>query len=267
MVSNPLHKNNVTVAGKRDGSSATIVFAHGFGTDQTAWAKVYPAFSDNYRVILYDNVGAGRAEMAAYSPNKYDNLSTYADDLLDICDELDVKDAVMVGHSVSGMISLLASVKEPERFNKMVLIGSTARYLNDVGYIGGFDQETLDSFYQAMSNNYYAWVSGFAPAAMANEDKPELAESFVQTLSAIRPDIAQAVARVIFQSDYRQALEKCTTETLLLQTRRDIAVPMEAAEYLHEHIKNSRLQVIDAEGHFPHISAPHEVVAAIKNFI
>lgn len=266
MSSKPITKNNVTVV-ENGASVDTIIFAHGFGTDQTSWGQVYPAFTENHRIVLYDNVGGGKSDPLAFSPNKYDSLESYTDDLLDICEYLNIKDAIMVGHSVSGMISLLAAVKKPENFKKLILVGANARYLNDENYIGGFNQESLDELYRAMANNYYAWVSGFAPAAMANADNPRLAENFAQTLSAVRPDIAQSVARVIFQSDYRHELQNCTTPTLLLQTQRDIAVPREAAEYLHKHIPESELKIVNAEGHFPHISAPGEIVNAIKNFI
>jgi len=262
---NPIEKNNVTII--NDGKEDTILFAHGFGTDQTAWTSVAEAFQRDYRIILYDNVGAGRSAPEAFSPNRYDNLNSYADDLLDICRELNIDHAIMVGHSVSGMISLLAAIKEPQRFRKLILVGASPRYMNDEGYLGGFSREALDSLFQAMDNNYYAWVSGFAPAAMANADRPQLAESFASSLSSIRPDIAQSVARVIFQADYRTALPKLETETLLLQTREDIAVPTEVAEYLHKHIKNSKLKIVNAEGHFPHISAPQEIIKAIKDFI
>ncbi len=244
-----------------------MIFAHGFGTDQSAWQQVVSAFEKDHRIVLYDNVGAGKSDPGAFSPNKYDNLTSYADDLVDICNELQIADAVMVGHSVSGMISVLASIKQPALFSKLILVGASPRYLNDSGYNGGFSQEALDGLFQAMANNYFAWVSGFAPAAMANAGRPQLAESFAATLTAIRPDIAQSVSRVIFQSDYRHELGKVAKQTLLLQTKQDIAVPMDVAMYLNNNIKGSTLKVIDAEGHFPHISAAHEVVREIQNFI
>ena len=258
-------KNNVTV--KNENGKKAIVFAHGFGTDQTAWEQVAAAFTDDYKLVLYDNVGGGQADPAAFSPNKYDTLHSYAHDLLDICRGLNLKDAVMVGHSVSGMISLLAAAKEPDMFKKLVLVGASPRYLDDEGYIGGFTQEALHQLYAAMANNYYAWVSGFAPMVMENPEKPELAESFAHTLASIRPDIAQSVARVIFQSDHRKDLSAVHTETLLLQTQHDNAVPWEVALYLNQHISNSTLVKVKAEGHFPHISAPEEIIREIKKFI
>lgn len=265
-ISNLLKRSNVTVTGNCD-SSRTMIFAHGFGTDQTAWSKVAEAFLKDFRVVLYDNVGGGRSDPDAFSPNKYNSLHAYADDLIDICSGLQIENGIMVGHSVSGMIALLAAIKAPQYFSKLVLIGANARYLNEGDYKGGFEQTDLDVLYQAMSTNYQAWASGFSRIAMANPESPQLAESFAKSLSVIRPDIAQSVARVIFQSDYRDQLHKLEKPTLLLQAKEDIAVPIQAAEYLHQHIKGSRLEVIDATGHFPHISAPHAVTAAIQSFL
>ena len=266
MIQQVIAKNNVNVYGNPE-SARTIVFGHGFGTDQKGWDAVLPAFEKDYRLVVYDNVGGGAAAPEAFSPNKYDTLKSYADDLIDICDTLKLKDVIMVGHSVSGMISLIASLKRPDLFSKLILVGASPRYLNDVGYVGGFDQATLDAFYAQMSTNYFAWVSGFAPAAMANADRPALAQSFAETLKSVRPDIAQSVARVIFQSDHRKDVPLLQKQTLLLQTSNDIAVPIEVAEFLHKNISNSTLIVMKAEGHFPHISAPDEVIAALKSFI
>jgi sigma-B regulation protein RsbQ len=261
-----LAKNNVRVINEQN-TGQTMIFALGFGTDQTAWEQVVAPFLDTHRIVVYDNVGAGKSDPGAFSANKYDTLHSYTNDLLDICDELQIKDAVLVAHSVSGMVATLAGIKAPHHFSKLVLVGASPRYLNDEAYTGGFDQPSLNGLFEAMSNNYFAWVSGFAPAAMGNPNNPKLAENFANTLSAIRPDIAQSVARVIFQSDHRHDLPKLNIPTLLLQSQKDIAVPLEVAEYLNKHIKDSTMKVVDAEGHFPHISAPAEIIREIQNFI
>lgn len=266
MTSDSLMKNNVTVEGNAD-AAATIIFAHGFGTDKNSWDSVKQAFSADYRLILYDNVGAGKSDPNAYSPIKYNTLTTYADDLIAIAEELALTDAIIIAHSVSSMISLLAAVKKPQYFSKMVLIGASPRYLDDENYTGGFNQLVLNDMYENMKNNYYAWVSGFSAAAMGNPDKPELGESFAKTLSEVRPDIALAVAKVIFESDIRAELGKLDKQTLLIQSHEDIAVPAEVAVYLNENIYNSTLTYVNATGHFPHISAPQEIISAIKAFI
>ncbi|GGH56663.1 sigma-B regulation protein RsbQ [Filimonas zeae] len=263
-----IQRNNITVYGNEN-AKQTIVFGHGFGTDQTSFKQVVQFFGKDYRVILYDNVGGGKADPEAYSPARYSTLNGYVTDLLDICAYLELKDVIYVGHSVSGMIGLLASIRNPEFFSKLVFLGASARYLNDdaAGYVGGFNQEALNGLYDAMSSNYYAWASGFSSIVMNNPDRPQLAATFASTLSAIRPDIALAVAKVIFESDHRADLGKVTKPVLIVQSSEDVAVPASAAEYLHAHIPGSKLVHINSKGHYPHMSAPGEVVTVMQEFI
>lgn len=264
MITSILRRNHVNIIG--NGScDRTIVFAHGFGSDQTAWRHQVAAFASDFRIVLFDHVGAGKSDFSAYSPRRYSSLYSYAEDLLDLCAELNLTDSILVGHSVSGMVSLLAALVEPQRFSQLIFISASPRYLNDVGYRGGFEQSDLDALYAAMSTNYYAWASGFAPIAMGNPDRPELAIEFANTLAAIRPDIAQAVARVIFQSDHRQELPRLNVPVTILQSSNDIAVPSEVGEYMRDKITQSKLLHINAKGHLPHISAPNVVTNAIAS--
>jgi len=263
---NLIEKNKVTVTGNPD-SKETLVFGHGFGTNQTYWRFVIKAFSEQYKIITFDNVGAGKAAPSAYSNHKYSHLQSYADDIIDLAEELQIKDAVFIGHSVSGITGMLASIKAPELFSKHVFINASPRYLNDDGYIGGFEQSDLDKLYNMIQTNYHAWVSGFAPIFMGNPEKPELAIEFANSLSSLRPDIAYTVCKVIFQSDHRKDLTQFNKKSLIIQSIKDIAVPVEVGMYLNKNIKDSILFVINADGHFPHVSAPDEVIKALKTFI
>lgn len=261
-------KNNVNIEGNLN-AKETLVFAHGFGTDQTAWAQVKQSFANDYRMVLYDNVAAGKAASEAYSPIRYNTLNSYADDLLAIIESLGIGQVTVVAHSVSSMITMLAALKKPEYFKKTVFIGASPCYINDVtsNYHGGFTREALDEMYEVMKTNYHAWVSGFSSMAMGNPDKPELGDSFARSLGAIRPDIALAVAKVIFESDFRSELQYFQVPTLLVQSQNDIAVPREVSLYLNSHIAGSELVEVDVDGHFPHISAPEKLVRVITPFI
>lgn len=261
-------KNNVHITGNIN-SEKTIIFGHGFGTDQTSFSEVIKCFEEKYRIILYDNVGGGSSDIMAFSPLRYSTLNGYVSDLGNICRFLGLRDAVYVGHSVSGMIGMLAAIKHPEYFSKLVLLGASPRYLNDPSqnYTGGFDQGDLEELYGAMSANYYAWASGFAHMVMQHEDRPHLAEQFAATLSAIRADIALLVARAIFESDYRGSLHLCLLPTLVIQTTNDIAVPEEVGEYLHRHIPVSVLAKVHTNGHLPQITAPQELCGIISEYI
>jgi sigma-B regulation protein RsbQ len=260
MATSIMQRNNVNLLG--DGTQ-TIIFAHGFGSDQTAWRHQVETFASDFRIVLFDHVGAGKSDFSAYSPRRYSSLYSYAEDLLDLCAELKLTKSILVGHSVSGMVSLLAALVEPDCFSQLIFLDASPRYLNDADYYGGFEQSDLDAFYEAMSTNYYAWASGFAPIAMATQDKPELAKEFANTLAAVRPDIAQAVARVIYQSDHRSELPGLTVPTVILQASDDVAVPPNVGHYMADKIPQSKLVHIAARGHLPHISAPDVVTSAI----
>lgn len=257
-----LARNNVHVLGQ---GSETLIFAHGFGTDQSAWHNQVQVFEANYRIVLLDLVGCGNSDLSAYSPRRYSSLHSYAEDLLDLCHELQLQNSVFVGHSVSGMVGILAALSEPKRFSQLILLNPSPRYLNDRGYVGGFDQSDLDGLYQAMSSNYHAWASGFAQLVMGNRDRPELAAGFAKSLSGMRPDIALAIAKTIFQSDHREDLSRLQVPTTIIQSSHDPAVPVVVSEYMAAKIVNSTLIPIRSEGHFPHLSTPEAVSTAIAS--
>jgi len=261
-------KYNVKILGNQQ-AARTLVFGHGFGTDQSVFLPLLYHFEKDFRIVLYDNMGSAYTNADYYDPVRYNSLYAYVTDLIEILDGLQLKEVIFVGHSVSGMIGLLASIKRPDLFERLIVLAANACYLNDqvAGYKGGFDQQSLDDLFAMMKNNYHAWASGFAALAMSNPDHPQLADKFAGWLSALRPDIALMVAKVIFQSDYRDQLEKVNKPVLVIQSNDDIAVPVEAARFLHEHIRGSCFLLINATGHLPHVSASDEVVQAIKSFI
>ena len=112
-----------------------MVFAHGFGCNQNMWRFVAREFENDFKVVLFDHVGAGGSDLSAYDQAKYSTLHGYADDLVEIVRELGLKDAVLVGHSVSAMIGVLASLKAPGLFGRMVLVGPSAKNIDDGDYV------------------------------------------------------------------------------------------------------------------------------------
>jgi len=238
-----------------------VIFSHGFGTDQSAWSAVL-AQTANHTALLYDLPGAGPLLPPDFDPLNYRSLSAFADDLLALLDEIGVRQASYVGHSVSGMIGVLAAIEDPGRFDKMILLNASPRYLDDVGYHGGFSRPDLDDLFDAMASNYQSWVTGFAPIAIGS-DVPGAVEDFSGGLLAMRPDVAVRIARTIFESDVRELLPLLKVPTVLIHSHGDIAVPEDVAHYMEAHISQSRLEWIDAKGHLPHLSAPAEVIAAL----
>ncbi len=258
-------RNHVAVSGRPSGRP--IVFSHGFGCDQNMWRLVAPAFEDSHRVILFDHVGFGRSDLAAWSPDRYASLEGYARDVLELCAALGVEDGVFVGHSVSAMIGALAAIREPSRFSRLVMVGPSPRYVDDGDYVGGFTRRDIDELLATMDGNYLGWSQHIAPVIMGVPDRPELGEELAGSFCRTDPDIAKQFAAVTVLSDNRADLPKVTTRSLILQSREDAIAPPVVGEYVHRHLANSRLVILDATGHCPHLSAPDATIAAMKAFL
>lgn len=259
-----LDKFNVRILGEGE---PTLVIAHGFGSNQKAWTTQAEALRQAGRIVLFDHVGCGDIDTDDFDPEAYSDLDRHRDNILSIYKALDLKYTIFIGHSVSAMLGISASLKRPEYFRKLALVGASPRYLNDGDYFGGFDRQDLDLLYEAMAASYLDWAIGFGHAAMGNPERPSLGEMFAQTLSSMRPDVAQSVARGIFESDYRAILPLITHPVLILQSQNDIAVPVSVGEYLAAHIPNSKFVLLDAFGHHPHLSAPEQVKNELLAFV
>lgn len=259
-----LRRNNVTISG---GGARSIVFSHGFGCDQHMWTTVAREFEDAYRVILFDHVGAGQSDLTAYDSQKYSSLSGYADDIVEIGRELELIDAVFVGHSVSAMIGALASIKAPDMFSDLVMVGPSPRYVDDADYAGGFSRGQVAEMLEFLADNHLGWSAAMAPAIMGNPDRPALGEALENSFCATDPEIAREFAKVTFLSDNRADLPMVEARTLILQCRDDIIAPVAVGEYVHSQIRGSQLKMLDATGHCPNLSAPDEVTEAIREFL
>ncbi|MCP1761684.1 alpha/beta fold hydrolase [Bradyrhizobium japonicum] len=259
-----IKRNNVRVRGA---GHRTMIFAHGFGCDQNMWRFVAPAFEKDFMTVVFDHVGAGGSDLSAYDSAKYSTLSGYAKDVVEIGTELGLKDSVFVGHSVSSMIGVLAARQAPGMFGKLVLIGPSPRYIDDDGYVGGFSAQQIEELLRFLDSNHMGWSMQMAPMIMGNPDRPELGQELTNSFCSADPEIAKAFARVTFTSDNREDLAELSLPTLVLQCSEDIIAPPEVGEFVARNIPNSRMIVLDATGHCPNLSAPEEVIAAMRPFV
>jgi sigma-B regulation protein RsbQ len=260
-----LERNNVHVHGAAGGRP--MVFAHGFGCDQNMWRHVWPAFADEFRVVLFDHVGAGRSDLSAFDPARYGSLQAYADDVLEICAELELRDVVFVGHSVSAMIGVLAAAARPDVFADLVLVGPSPRYIDDEGYAGGFTAQDIEGLLESMDSNFLGWSSATAPVIMGNEDRPELGSELTNSFCATDPEIARQFARVTFTSDNRRDLARVRTPSLVLQCSDDPIAPEPVGRFVAQQLPESTFVLLQATGHCPNLSAPDETVQAIRAYL
>jgi sigma-B regulation protein RsbQ len=244
-----------------------MVFAHGFGCDQTMWRLVTPAFERDYRIILFDYVGHGGSEFGAYDAARYASLDGYASDVIEICHALGVEHGVFVGHSVSAVIGAIAAISEPQLFDRLVMLGPSARYVNDADYVGGFERSDIDGLLEALESNYLGWSSSMAPVIVGNADRPHLGAELTASFCRTDPEVARQFARVTFLSDNRADLRRVPVRSLVVQCTDDIIAPEAVGRYVHEQLPDSEFALLEATGHCPHLSAPDETVAAMRAFL
>lgn len=259
-----LRRNNVQIQGS---GAQTIIFAHGFGCDHNMWRHVAPAFANDYRVVLFDNVGAGGSELAAFDETKYGTLHGYASDLNEVLRAVGAENAIFVGHSVSAMVGILASIAEPVLYDKLVLVGPSPSYINDGDYVGGFNREDIEQMLDFLDTNYLGWSSAMAPAIMGNAQQPALAAELENSFCRTDPKIAGHFARTTFLSDHRQDLEKANKPALIMQCSDDVIAPDCVGRYMHDRMANSEFVQLRATGHCPNLSAPEETVREIRKFL
>ncbi len=257
-------RNNVKVFGN---GTQPMMFAHGFGCDQNMWRYITSAFENDYKIILFDYVGAGKSDVSAYNQERYSSLQGYARDILEICEEFKLNNVIFVGHSVSSMIGLLAALEQPRYFEKLIMVGPSPCYINDGNYTGGFERKDIEGLLDTMEKNYIGWANFLAPNIMGNKDRPELGKELEESFCSTDPVIARQFAEVTFFSDNRIDLKKNKIPSLILQCSEDIIAPNVVGDYLAENLPQSTLRVMKATGHCPHMSEPEETISLIKEYL
>jgi sigma-B regulation protein RsbQ len=262
-----LARNHVRVSGAAGGQP--MLFAHGFGCDQHMWRLVTPRFEADYRIVTFDHAGYGGSQLSAWNAERHSQLTGYAEDMLEIIAELDLRDVVFVGHSVASMIGVLAANSAPDRFADLVLVAPSPRYVDDpeTGYVGGFSQDDITGLLEALDSNYFGWSSTMAPAIMGNADRPALAEELTETFCRADPRVASAFARATFLADNRDDVARLRTPALVLQCSDDPIAPDGVGRYVADAIAESAFVQLEATGHCPNLSAPGETADAIAAYL
>ena len=258
-------RNNVKVLGS---GTQPMVFAHGFGCDQNMWRFLTPAFERDYKIVLFDYVGSGNSDLKAYDPDRYSSLDGYADDVVEICEALGLENAIFVGHSVSSVIGMLASIKRPGLFDKLVMVGPSPCYIDHPpDYVGGFARADITGLLELMDKNYIGWANFLAPVIMKNPERPELAGQLEESFCSTDPVIARRFAEATFFADNRKDLAKVTVPSLILQCSEDAIAPVAVGEYMHRNLPSSTFHMLKATGHCPHMSHPDETADAIREYL
>ncbi|GGP22680.1 alpha/beta fold hydrolase [Silvimonas iriomotensis] len=264
MPASVLQRHHVQIVG--DGP-ITLVLAHGFACDQTIWRKVVPELSSGYRLILFDHAGHGMAD--AFDTERHATLDGYAEDVVAVLEALDLWNVVYVGHSVSGMIGLLASKLAPRRIERMVMLAPSPCYINHPqdNYVGGFERSTIDEMLKAMDHNYQAWAEQLAQIASLEESAGPINTEMRHRLFALDPTLASRFAHAIFLSDLRDQVQAFALPTLIVQCSDDPIAPVNVGQWMERAMHAARLHVMTVRGHLPQLANAPQVASLIRNFV
>lgn len=244
-----------------------MLLCNGFGCTQRIWHYLTTALAVHHQVIVFDYVGSGDSDRSAYDPQKYSTLAGYAQDVVEICQALDLREATLVGHSVGATIAMLAAIQAPQHFANTVLLAPSPCYLNEPGYYGGFERADLLQVLATMEADYRGWTMAFADLLMGPTNTSSLGEELASFFCETDSTIAQQFARVTFFSDNRADVAQLQLPALVVQCTDDVAGPPEVGEYLLRHLPHAQLVTLNTCGHCPHLSAPLETLAAIQAFV
>ena len=260
-----LRQHQVSVSGE---GQRVIVLAHGFGCDQSVWHDVAADLARDHRVVLFDYLGCGKSDRAAWRADRYAHLEDYARDVLAIIDALGLSKVVYIGHSISSSIGVLAAVARPERFERLIMIAPNPCFINEPpDYVGGYERADIQELLDLMERNMIGWANFFAPVAMKNADRPELAEDLRRRLSTGDPVVLKQFAKVVFGADVRSQLPALRVPTLIMQCSDDAVAPAAVGGYMAQHIPSATLTHMKATGHCPHMSYPEETIAVIREYL
>lgn len=267
MGANTTARNNVTLLGNPEGP--VVIFAHGFGCDQSMWSRLVPHFTEDYRVVLFDHVGGGSSDPDAYESLKYSSLEGYTADVQGIMEDLDLQDVTFVGHSVGGMMGVAAAAADPSRFRNLIFLASSPSYVDhpEDSYVGGTSEADIHELLASLDSNYMIWASAMAPVIMGNPQAPELHRELEGSFCRLNPTVAREFARVSFLSDVRHLLKDVSVPTLVMQCTDDLLAPVVVGEYTCDELPQGTLAVMAATGHLPHVSAPGETADTIKDYL
>ncbi|PUZ55983.1 hypothetical protein GQ55_5G257700 [Panicum hallii var. hallii] len=245
----------------------TLVLSHGYGGSQAIWDMMLPHLARRNKVLLFDWDFSSAPDAGEEGEQSCYTFSRFADELVALMDEMKLSGAVYVGHSFAGMVGCIASVKRPDLFAYLVLVGASPRYMNSEDYEGGFDKSDIEAMLGSIASDFRGWAEGFVPLAVGSAD-PSAVEPLARSFFAMDPRAAHGLARMIFLGDQRGVLDDVAVPCTLVHVSRDFAAPPCVGRYMQARMLAARcpaaaMETIDSVGHFPQLVAPDELLGIL----
>jgi 3-oxoadipate enol-lactonase len=249
----------VRIAWEEQGAGAPVLLLHGLGYTRQGWGPLRELLARRYRVLSYDNRGIGESEIP---PGPY-TVAELADDAVDVLDAAGAERAHVIGASLGGMVAQLLAAEQPERVERLVLVGTTP------GGAGAYPlpQQTLALMAEAASLPPEVALRRFVENALAPGSR--LVDEVFAYRQQHPPDpagwAAQAAAGATWDADGR--LGQIAAPTLVVAGTADAVVDPRNAQLLADAIPGAKLELIDDAGHLPFWERAEEFAALVERFL
>jgi pimeloyl-ACP methyl ester carboxylesterase len=247
------------------GSGPPLLLIAGLSGNTLGWAMLLPSLEERFRVIAFDNRGAGRSS----TPSGLYTTREMADDAVALLDHLGVERAHVIGLSMGGMIAQELALAHPERVDHLVLYATYARPRRAIhtplfrNWAEAYDRGTTPDQVAMMLLPWF-----LTPAFMTQPDQVEaaIAEWVADPYPA--PALGVAAQAAACQShDTHGRLGQIAASTLVLVGAEDILTPISCAQELAEGIPGARLHVLERGGHIPDAEYPEAVANVMLEFL
>ena len=267
------NETSVGIHYEDEGSGDPVVLIHGWPLSGRSWSHQVPALVDaGYRVIAYDRRGFGESSQpeAGYD---YDGFTA---DLTALMNELDLKDATLVGFSMGGgEVARYVANEGTDRVKKAVFAAAVPPYLykSDDNPDGGLDDETIGQFEEGVKSDREGFVDQFLHDFFAAGDKDDLVSE--EDLSASKEEAMKASPKAFLdciaafgRTDFREDLEKFDIPTLVIHGDSDAIVPFEVSgRRTADTIDGSELIVVEGGPHGMNATHADEFNEALLKFL
>jgi pimeloyl-[acyl-carrier protein] methyl ester esterase len=248
---------------ERRGHGADVVLVHGWGLHAGIWAPLMEALSAHQRVHACDLPGHG-ASHAAPTP---EDLAGWAQAVLAAAPLR----ATWVAWSLGGLIALTAARLAPARITRLVLIGTTPKFVSDEHWPHGMASATLAQFAQALESDHRATLQRFLSLQLgqSDDDRALLRELRMQLFDRGAPEPAalRGGLALLRDSDLRNTLSGVHPPTLVLHGTRDQLVPSAAGAWLAAHLPQAQWCPIEGAGHVPFLSHRATLLPRLTEFL
>jgi pimeloyl-ACP methyl ester carboxylesterase len=237
---------------KKDGSEEreTILFIHGAGGGQLSWAFQKGFFEKEFHPVIIELPGHGES-----GGEGEEEIGRYAEHVYGFLKALNLRHLFLVGHSMGGAIVQTLAVTHPEIVRGIVLVGTGARL------------KVFPAVLDGINKNFEETVRRIVQYAFSRKASPELIETGVEYLLGCRPRVLYGDFLACDRFDFMKEVSKIDLPALILCGAEDEMTPVKYSEFLHQHIRRSRLEILPGAGHMVMMESPEAFNREVREFI